>query len=552
MNANDRKIPSGYIVAPALFIIAGILQYCDEYVPLDLMKIFFFGAQIIFFALCAWWVVSLVRRVAIKGIRNGLIATVASFALMLFIKILKYSFFAGEVETRYLWYSFYIPLCFAPVFLLFSIIETEKPDGFSINRKWYLMLLAPLLLVVLVFTNDLHQLVFSFQPDFVNSNSVYERKIGYFIIMAWIVCVFTADVLLLFIKCRNSACRKKAWIPLLTFIVCFALIFAREYIPTEIYNFQETILFSVIVICESLIYIGFIPSNKDHAMLFDSANISAIITDKDKNIVLASKTAPQVTKKQLEESCNSYIYLDENTKFYGSEISGGAVYWSQDLTAINSINSKIREIGKTLSEENVLITSENEIKAKQSKIAALNKLYDEISESLRPCLDKVCSVLDGAKSGSPYEKAMKTALIYGAYIKRRSNLAIIGDKGTANAKELTYAIAESLDALSFYGASSAVKEAGGGALPYCTVAVLYDFFEDCIELALPDISACFVTLSVKDAFASLRISMENPSRTITENYGGDKLKEIGATVKVKKQDSTIFATMQIPFEEGRI
>lgn len=66
----------------------------------------------------------------------------------------------------------------------------------------------------------------------------------------------------------------------------------REVFNPLFIKMPETVVFSVVIVCESLIRIGFIPSNTDHAKFFDVADVSAVITDKKFDVELSSKTHP--------------------------------------------------------------------------------------------------------------------------------------------------------------------------------------------------------------------------------------------------------------------
>lgn len=108
---------------------------------------------------------------------------------------------------------------------------------------------------------------------------------GYYFILSWIAVLYLSIGVLLYIKCRVSGCRKKAWIPLVLFIVCIVLCVLREVFDPVFIRMPEAVVFSVVVVFESLIRIGFIPSNVNHEELFYVADVSAGIADKDLNVV---------------------------------------------------------------------------------------------------------------------------------------------------------------------------------------------------------------------------------------------------------------------------
>lgn len=67
--------------------------------------------------------------------------------------------------------------------------------------------------ILIVLTNDLHQLVFRFRPDFADWDFDYSRSVLFWIITIWDYLFFFASTAVLFHKCRLSTSRKLAWIP---------------------------------------------------------------------------------------------------------------------------------------------------------------------------------------------------------------------------------------------------------------------------------------------------------------------------------------------------
>lgn len=75
--------------------------------------------------------------------------------------------------------------------------------------------------------------------------------------------------------------------------------------------------------------------------------------------------------------------------------------------------------------------------------------------------------------------------VIGAFVKRRSNLALICEgERSVSIDELTYCIRESLEYLEGCGVVCALTSSTGGIKTDGTVLqTAYDFFEDCVETA---------------------------------------------------------------------
>ena len=536
-----------FAVSALLFIAACVLQTADDYISDWTVKTTVaLVPQYIFSGLLAYWTASVIGRVSDKNVRSGITLAISLMGTILFIRLLKYHVFFDETATRYLWYSYYIPQCIAPVVLLLTVLGMGRKNGKPLPKCRYLLFLPTAALILLVFTNDLHEQVFSFAEGLQYSNEIYKWEWGYYLILSWSAALYLSIGGLLYVKCRVSGCRKKAWIPLALFIFCSVLCILREVFNPSFIRMPEAVVFSVVVVFESLIRIGFIPSNVNHEELFYVADVSASIADKNLNVVLSSKNAPEITREQAVLAADgSKTELSEDLVLRAKAIRGGEVFWTEDYSVINKINASLAEINETLSEEGDLIAAENKLKEQRSKIEEQNNLYKGIFAIFRPHLKKIQNSFAEAKSEEEKENALRLAVVYGVYLKRRSNLAMLAKDGQAQLSELLYAIRESTDALSFYGAASSVIFDGDGTVPIERITFIYEFFEDCIESALPDLSACLVRLSNKNGLLNCRIALDNAREKIPETWRNTEREKLGATVSLLQRDETLYATLSL-------
>lgn len=421
-------------VAAFFFLTACVLQTVDDYISdWSVKTTIALLTQYIFFGLLAYWTASVISRISDKSICSGIIVAIALMGGILFVRLLKYHVFYDGTVMRYLWYSYYIPHCLAPAVLLITLLGMGRKDGKPLAKGWYLLFLPAAALILLVFTNDLHEQVFSFAKGLKYSNEIYKWEWGYYFILSWIAVLYLSIGVLLYIKCRVSGCRKKAWIPLVLFIVCIVLCVLREVFDPVFIRMPEAVVFSVVVVFESLIRIGFIPSNVNHEELFYVADVSAGIADKDLNVVLTSKNAPEITREQAMKAVNgSKTELREDLVLRAKAIRGGEVFWTEDYSVINKINESLAEINETLAEESDLIAAENKLKEQRSKIEEQNNLYKGIFAVFRPHLKKIKKCFAKAISEEEKEEALRLAVVYGVYLKRRSNFAMLAKTGRCN------------------------------------------------------------------------------------------------------------------------
>lgn len=182
----------------------------------------------------------------------------------------------------------------------------------------------------------------------------------------------------------------------------------------------------------------------------------------------------------------------------------GRVYWVEDMGPVNRMKARLEEIHARLAEENELIRAETEVRRQQAQVEEKNRLFDRISGILRPRLGRMDEMLAGGRS-----QDLQIVCILGAYVKRRGNLALICEENaTVDVDELAYCIRESLVYLNAYGVTCSYHQEGHGRADGAQLQAAYDFFEDCVEAALPTLTAMMVRATCGDGF-SLRLMLED-------------------------------------------
>lgn len=540
---NKKKIVL-FTVAGVFFVISGVCQYIDSHLSVFGNYFCSYLADLIFFSLLIAWAISIHIRIVQPSVRRNLILVAVLLILWLLIRMVKYRFIdEQDTVSRYLWYAYYIPQCLVPPVVLLAALGIERKNDKPISRLTYLIFVPAVLLILLIFTNDLHQTAFSFQPGFENFWKDYRHEFGYFLAIAWIVGMTLAGGIVLFIKCSISACRKRKWIPILTFLSCVIVCFICYKFAPAVYKVPELFSFSFIVIFESCIGIGLIPSNENYAEYYNLSKVSSVITDKDLQIAVRSQDAPPITKEQLAEALHDHVMIDDNTRLSSREISGGRVFWTENLSAINELNARLTDVNEVLSEENDLVAYENELKEKKAHIEQKNKLYESILSFVADELSLAESYVGEIDENSPdFEEKMRFVCVLAAYIKRRSNLAVIEERRkTMDVKEIAVSVKESLKYLSDCGVATSLIVAGDGEFPSKRCILLYEFFEECVRRALPTVSGMLVNLSANPERLSLRVAATDASGSVEECIA--KIKENSGTVIFEEEDGVIYQTL---------
>ena len=504
MAAAKRKSVAKLCLALGLFVFAGFFRQMDRLsAPLPSAACFLL-TNLIYIGLAMAWGFSISRRTLHRDDRRWLLLGCAMAVLWLFLRAVKYRFFSDDTITRHLWYLYYVPQILATLFSLFAALQLGRREGDALSRKWYLLFIPAALLIGGVLTNDLHQLVFRAVPGAATLEADYTHGWMYYLAMTWIVGLLLATGIIVYRKCRVSESRRYAWIPLCVFLGGFALCalsFANIY---TFHKMPECFCLTFAAFWESCLQVGLLPTNGHYRYFFSESTVAAQIVNGRGEPVYRAKNAPNLTPDQLEAAACESILLNADTRLQSASVQDGRVYWLEDISKINRIQAQLAEINAQLSEENELIQAENELKRQRAQIEEQNRLMDAMLSLVQPQLLAINRLLSDKSVQS-----LKHICILGAYVKRRVNLALICDKKmVVPVDELAHCIRESLTYLTQYGAVCALHQEGRGSVSSREAQTAYDFFEDCLEAALPSLSALMVRLECGERF-SIRLMLED-------------------------------------------
>lgn len=540
---NRKKIVL-YSICLLLFGLAGIFQAIDSLLPDFWHALFALFANTILISLVVLWGVSLIHRMVRKDLLAYFLTIAVLILFFLVVRMMKYELTKGmDKILRYFWYTYYVPQMFIPPTILLATLSLENKKGKPLAKAWYLLYLPAIILIILIFTNEIHGWAFALNFD---GDFSYKHRIVFYIALAWEIVVTFTSLIVLILKCRVSACKKKTWIPVTTFIVCTAISTVCFLNDTAAFKIPELICFSGIVVIESCITIGLIPTNEDYENYFFHSAYAAVITDEKFNVVYYSKNSIITEKKLFQLATESPIMIDKNTRLSAVRINGGWSFRLENLARIIEINNALAETNEKLSEENYIIEAENELKKQKTQIIEQKRLYTKIEAATHEELKKLSAFLssiDQKKSFNDieYTAEMRFACILAAYIKRRSNIIMLTEKQkNIDIGELSLAIKESLDYLSLTGAECSYDCTCQGKIDGKKVGVLYDFFEECINNYYNLPGAIIVRLRNHGDDIILRIESDSGKETISKKI---KAKFSEYNVSIETDDEEVYYSL---------
>lgn len=504
---------------------------------------------IIFSGLIIGWGVSVAYRIVQKNIRICLVISAALMLLWMALRAIKYNS-PADINTygRYLWYSYYIAMVFLPLMMFLAMLNIGKPENTN-NRK-YLLIIPAAVLVLLVMTNDFHQLAFVFEPDFHNWNKQYSYGPVYYVIVVWIFILVLSSIVLSINRCRISATRKKLWIPIV--IILVAIIYTlwnnlnHGYSGLRIYNVPEVFCFASIALWESLIQIGLVPSNTGYGDFFNASNLNTLIFDNYGNVKYRSKNATNVSKDVVLQNGNSVV-IDENIILKKHNIKGGKAVWTEDISAINRINRELSEVKEQISEYNVILKSEAELKKRRAAVTEQNKLYDSITEFIRPQLCDLENILKNIENNSgDISVNYARACVVNVYIKRISNLLIMAkSRKMLNAFELENSIRELAEYISVYGISCSFFSNVSGEISAEKSIAIFKFIGEFIRLKMNCTDALLFNLKVHEKFIDLKINCDSKNEMKIPDDLLDDIIKLGGNVTTEYDADTLFVFVRM-------
>ena len=540
-----------FFAAAGLFALAGVLHECETLLPAWAHPVAFMGVTAIYLGLALCWAVSVHQRIMHRQMRRLLTACALLAALWIILRTCKYRFFDSEAVCLALWYLYYLPQLFVPVLVLLAALHLGRREEQPICRGWYLLFVPAGLLFAGIATNSLHETAFRFFPPH-SRLDVYAHGPLYYLSMAYMLLMLLLSAMTLARRSRLPGGRRLIRLPGALFLSGCALSLLSFAGVITAYKLPELMSATFIVTWECCMQIGLVPTNTNYAGFFAASTLCAQITDGGDRVAFsASRPLPADGEQRRQARETGAVMLTDDTRLRCHSLSVGRVYWTESLAQINRIRERLREAGEVLSGENELVRAENEASAQQARLAEQSRLYERMLEDVRPQLARMEALLDGMTPGTPdFERRMGLVCVYGAYVKRRCNLALMREaEPLLHAQELALCIRESLGCLSDLGMAVSLRASGDALLEPGAVMLAYDFFEALAEAALPGMNALLVNLRADAQGAALRLETE-VCCSLPGTWEAQRREALGAVMTLERQDGTLYASLSVKGTEA--
>ncbi len=478
----------------------------------------------IYIALFSAWGFSVRYRIIAVHTRFYLSIEAALMVLWMLIRTVKYSFIVDPTANRMLWYLYYIPMLLIPLIAIFASLSLGKYGKFRLPRWTIFPGLITALLLVLVMTNDVHQMVFSFPKDaLVFTDNDYRYGPGYYVVLGCEgVSILLAFGIMLH-RCHLPKSRKIMWLPglpvsgmlLYTFFYITNYAFLKRFAP----DLTISICCLTIAAYESCIGNGLIPINAHYRELFEQAGFPVCITNRNYEVYMASKNGKELARKVEQYREQTELMPDRKTRISSFPVTGGLVFWEEDIAEIQEEIERLQDLQESLKESHAISLEEYRTNKEKARLEEVNRIYDKMQMQTSGCLNKIQQLLKELSEETEEEKERQLLgkiAVYGAYFKRRNNLLFVAEtQKRIRGAELTFCLRESFAALEYLGirASYEVEEQGDFSL--YDIIRIYDLLQEVIEETMDDLTALMAMVRRGEdqyiLYLSLSVKNETPT-----------------------------------------
>ena len=413
----------------------------------------------------------------------------------LLLRLFKYQLMAEGTLSRMCWYGYYVFQLALPVTLLYL---TEILDQTEEDKRLILPLWPPFICyvisVMLVMTNDLHQLIFRFEPGGNWAND-YSYGLGYWMIIASSLLFFVLALGKLFYKGRKSTHRGGRIFPILFCVLLFAYMIAYMFRVPLAWESDITVNICILSVLffEAVLHAGLIPVNIQYQRLFASAPISLTLVDENGRTVLASRNAPPVSSsvwKRLLMDMEHPLLRDRNTQLHAIPVRNGMAVWKEDLSQINRLRSEIQDVQTRLEAANTLLKEEGEVKKRLLLAEANRTLFEKLDRDMERRITSLSRLMETLPGAEHPGNLTAYITLYLCYIKRRCNLFFLACQGeTSSGDELSMYLDELAELARYGGIKTLIRCGLTDALEIRIATLCYDFAFETISWMMQEDSS---------------------------------------------------------------
>lgn len=491
------KKPYKEIIRIAIIVMLLLIAYIPNFLywrfDIHLPLYFTFQSNIIYIGLFTAWGISVHYRIIQKQVRGYLIAISALIVFWIILRIIKYYLVDDIYLDRQLWYMYYVPMLLISSLSVLVAMSLRKPENYRLPKWTGIVMMLTVLLILMVLTNDLHQLTFSFPQGKVWTEEDYKYEIVYKLVFLWEVLTAFGTLVILIAKCRTPRSQRFLWLPFIPLILCvlYAVLYITGWHVLRLFARDITIAFCLLFTAtlESCIRVGLIQSNYNYDELFRASKISARITDNNGRTFLSSESVAIMDKEILCQAQIEPVLFPQGIRLSSTPIIGGHFLWQENVAQLTKMLAELENINESLQGRNITLQVEQKTRLRRQQLAQQNRIYNIMQSQTKDKVYHLSVLLDRLENINNIQ-ILKQIAVLTAYLKRRYNLIFLAeDSSEIPAVELKYCIRESVQSLTLFGISCAYDFDLKDSLPFTEMTNIYDVFETIIEKSLDTLTS---------------------------------------------------------------
>ena len=450
---------------------------------------------------CAW-VIYLNKHIVHKRMRQCLTTIGCLMVFWFFLRTIKYHVFQDPLSAHICWYLYYLPMLLIPTLGLNAALLLEEKENSKIRKNHVLLLVFAAVLVICVFTNDLHQQVFRFYLKPPYSDNSYGYGFLFLIIQIWIVfCLSAMDVIL--VRRSKTSGKKRFWLPVIPGIVLLGWnignILRLPFLSAIAGDLTAICCLCIAAIFQGCILCGLIPTNSRYFELFQSTgSLDAEITDETFQCYYYTGNFPELSKDMRECVIAGSLMQENGILIKHIPVKGGHLFWTEDISALLDQYQDIQEQQEELTERNQLLQMTYQKEAARRKLEEQNRLLNMIQDQTYrqyELLSMYMKKIEQTDSREECDMLLSKIVVVGTYLKRRKNLVLTryssqGDSLTM--ADLKQSLAESCENLKLCKIRAAYFVQDKEKMLHADdVLRCYDFFEWLIEQLFDVVNSIF-------------------------------------------------------------
>ena len=425
------------------------------------------------------WTIRLYYKLYDKKTRRYILLIGLLIVFWMLIRIIK-GIAVSPLTERMCWYLYYLPLIFIPTLYYISSLSLL---GKMNKRKKNIIYSISCFLLLLVLTNDFHELVFKFVKGIVLFDD-YKHFIGYYLISIWIFYLFSKSLIDLAIYRMKIKKDIKGFLPFI--VILLGLTYTILYVLNVPYvrGINMSIVNSALICVgiELAFYLNLIPNNSKYKSRFSNSNLNMAIISLDGKTKYTTNVFDNIPKKILDDINNNNVketYKNKNIIYDIKKNKDSYVILKKDLSSILELEKEINEQKKELLEQQESIRLEEKTKKELYEMQIRKDVIDKVELKLTEKRNEIKKILKKKDVSTKDFEKVKRIIIYS---KKKSMLIISEINGDSyNENGIKALLDELLNSMKSANIKSFISINNKMTINGNTMSLLYDIVYELIE-----------------------------------------------------------------------